>query len=289
MRLDFDKLPLTGWYPGHMLKAGREMQARLKLVDLVVELLDARIPATSRNPAFGPLFGNKLRCEVFTKGDLADEGASRAWQAHLRADGRNVRFVDATTGFGLARLVPWWQQLVEESRARSGAKHPLHRSIRVMIAGIPNVGKSTLVNRLAEGKKAVVGPRPGVTRHQQWIRLQGDAELLDTPGVLWPRIQSKRMELRLTLAGTIKDELIGAELVAEYLWDWSRTTPNALDFSLYGLPDLPETPEELLEAVGQRRGLLRAGGAINTAQSAAVLLKEFRDGRLGRATLDPVP
>jgi ribosome biogenesis GTPase A len=264
------------------------MQARLKLVDLVVELLDARLPATSRNPAFARLFGNKPRCEVFTKSDLAAAAACREWRRRLEGEGRVVRFVDAKAGHGLDGLVAWWQGLVAAARAHSGAKHALHRPVRVMIAGIPNVGKSTLVNRLAAARRAAVGPRPGVTRHQQWIRLADGAELLDTPGVLWPRIRSKRMELKLALAGTIKDELVGVELVAEFLWEWAFRNPDALDFRLYGLPAVPESPDALLTAVGTRRGLLRSGGEVDTAQSASVLLRDFREGRLGRVVLDLV-
>jgi ribosome biogenesis GTPase A len=288
-RAPIDSLPVTGWYPGHMLKAGRQIQERLALVDLVVELLDARIPQTSRNPAFGRILGSKPRCLVFTKCDLAAADASRAWRQYYEERGHAACFVDAVGGTGMADLLPTWQQLVEKARRRSGAKHSLHRPLRIMIAGIPNVGKSTLVNRLVARKQAKVGPRPGVTRSQQWLRLGDEAELLDTPGVLWPQITTKTMELKLGLTGGIKDELLGEELLAEFLWQWAGRHPGQLDFSWYGDLPPPATTEEVLATVGRRRGILRAGGAIDLRQAATVLLKDYRDGRLGRATLDEPP
>jgi ribosome biogenesis GTPase A len=292
MKIPLEKLPVTGWFPGHMLSANRQMAERLKLVDLVVELLDARIPATSRNPAFDQLFGHKPRCLVFTKSELADQSASASWQAWLEAQGQGggaVFFVDARTGTGLKRLVPGWHRLVEKRRRESGAKHTLRRPLRIMIAGIPNVGKSTLINRLSVSRRAAVGPRPGVTRNQQWIPLQGEVELLDTPGVLWPKIKDKRTELKLGLVGAIKDELVGAELLVEFLWEWARNNAGAMDWSGYDLMALPATSEELLDAVGRRRGILGPGGVVDSRQTADLILREFRDGKLGRITLDPVP
>jgi ribosome biogenesis GTPase A len=291
MKIPLEKLPVTSWYPGHMLSANRQMAERLKLVDLVVELLDARIPATSRNPAFDRLFGSKPRCLVFTKSELADPKASASWLQWFQENGNSdsAFFVDAQTGLGLKRLVPGWHRMVERRRRATGAKHALRRPLRIMIAGIPNVGKSTLVNRLSVTRRAAVGPRPGVTRNQQWIPLQGNVELLDTPGVLWPRIKDKRTELKLGLVGAIKDELVGAELLVEFLWEWARSNPGMLDLSDYDLTVLPATSEELLEAVGRRRGVLGPGGVVDTRQTADLILREFRDGKLGRITFDPVP
>ena len=159
-----------------------------------------------------------------------------------------------------------------------------------MIVGIPNVGKSTLINRLVASKRAAVGPKPGVTRHNQWIRLKGDVELLDTPGVLWPRIDSKEHELKLALCGSIREETVGPELLADYAWaQLSRQDQRDVAWDTYGLEKCPETPDAFLEAIGRRRGLLRAGGAVDPAQSAAILIKEIRDGRLGRLSFDPSP
>jgi len=272
-----------------MLRAGRQMREILALVDLVVELLDARIPRTSRNPALGRVFGAKPRCLVFNKSDLADPAMTRAWSEGLRAEGRPALFVDSLSGRGMDRLVPEWHRLIRAGRGEGGGRLGGLRPLRIMIAGIPNVGKSTLVNRLAERKRAQVGPMPGVTRHQQWIPLAGNVELLDTPGVLWPRFSDKRTELKLALTGAIKDELVGEELTAEYLWDWAAGHPGRLDFSAYRLDTCPAAAAELLDAVGRRRGLRRPGGAIDTRLSAQTLLREFRDGRLGRVTLDEPP
>jgi ribosome biogenesis GTPase A len=236
------------------------------------------------------MFGQKARVLVFTKCDLADAAQNRAWQEWYSANkGERVFFVDAQSGSGLSSLVPGWQEIVARRRRNSGAVQPLRRPVRVMIAGIPNVGKSTLVNRLSVSRRAAVGPRPGVTRNQQWIPLKGGLELLDTPGVLWPRIKSKEMELRLGLVGTIKDELTGPELLAEYLWWWARQHPGQVDFSIYRPEGELESAADLLEAVGRRRGFLGAGGVIDIGQSASVLLSDFRAGKLGRVTFDPVP
>ncbi len=289
LTIDFNRLNLTGWYPGHMLKAGRDMQERLKLVDAVVELLDARIPSTSRNPALRKLMEHKPRFVVFNKADLVGQDYARAWTDFLRSRGERALFLDALHGTNVHRLLPEMKQLVDAARKRRGATQPLLRPIRLMIVGIPNIGKSTLVNRLVTTKRAAVGPRPGVTRNQQWIRLNNGMDLLDTPGVLWPKIANKTAELKLALVGSIKDELVGEELLGEFLWDQLRIHAGAVAWDLYDLAECPETPDELFEAIGRRRGLLRAGGVVDRRQSAVLLLKDYREGRLGRLPLEPVP
>lgn len=263
------------------------MRDRLGLVDLVVELLDARIPRVSRNPAFAKLFGHKPVCMVFTKSALADATESAKWENWYKGKDKKVHFIDSLTGQGLSALVPGWRGQVEERRRRNGATTSLKRPLRIMIAGIPNIGKSTLVNRLAVGKRADVGPRPGVTRHQQWIPLEGSIELLDTPGVLWPKIASKRMELKLTACGAIKDELVGEELVSEYLLEFARHRPGCMEFGVYGLAQAPDSVDELLAAVGRQRGFLKPGGHVDLRKSAITVLRDFRNGRLGRVTLEP--
>lgn len=282
----FRTLPLTGWYPGHMLKAGREMHERLGLIDLVVLLLDARIPRTSRNPALEEAIAAKPRLFVFNKSDLADPAITREWQAHFATAGEAAAFVDAQHGPGVPQLLPRLQAAWEEERRRRGATRPLVRPMRIMICGIPNVGKSTLVNRLAQRHKAAVGPKPGVTRAQQWIRLQGGIELLDTPGVLWPRITDKETELLLGLAGTIKDEVIGEELLAEYLWFRLCHGGGQITWNKYGLDQCPADPHALLDTIAQRRGFLRQGGMPDRQQAAITFLADFRSGQLGRVTFD---
>ncbi len=285
----FETIPLTGWYPGHMLKAGRQIQEQLRLVDLVVELLDARIPQTSRNPAFDRLLGNKPRCLILTKRDLAADPATRAWiECFKQNENTTALALDSRNGREVGRLLPLFQRLVK-TEARTGLAKRALRPPRIMIVGIPNVGKSTLLNRLAAGKKAQVGPRPGVTRSQQWVTLRDRLELLDTPGVLWPRIQDKTTELKLGLAGTIKDELIGEELLAEYLLWWNRNHRSPLSFSSYGIESPGRDAEAMLEQIARRRGLLQGGGEIDRGRAASALLHDFRAGKLGRTTLDGLP
>jgi len=272
-----------------MLKAGRQMQACLKLVDLVVELLDARLPLSSRNPAFRRLLVGKPVCLVANKADLADPDSSQAWSAWFRHEGETAVFVSTRRRQDMEALVPALRDLVEADRRRRGAVRPLTRPVRIMIAGVPNVGKSTLVNRLAERRRAAVGPKPGVTRQNQWIRLRGNLELLDTPGVLWPQVRDKTHELQLALIGAMKDEIPGVDMIARCLWTCLRQRPGAVDWTPYGLLSPPENADDLLAAVGRRRGYLRPGGVVDILQSATALVKDFREGRLGRFTLEWPP
>ncbi|MFA4943932.1 MAG: ribosome biogenesis GTPase YlqF [Lentisphaeria bacterium] len=286
---EFDTIPLTGWFPGHMLKAGREMQQRLELVDVVVQILDARIPRASRNPAIEAACTHKPQLLVFNKADLAAPALTRRWEAWFAAGSIPALFVDGRTGGGAARLLPAARQLWEAERRRRGATRPLLRGLRLMIAGVPNVGKSTLINRLAERHKAAVGPKPGVTRATQWIRLQDGMEMLDTPGVFFPHLECKQDELLLGLAGCIKDEVIGEELLAEYLWFRlaQAPPPAATRWERYGLAAPPASADELLAAVAKRRGLFRAAAAsFDRRQSAIHLLLDYREGKLGRFTFD---
>jgi ribosome biogenesis GTPase A len=287
---DFNSLPLSGWYPGHMAEATRKIGESLRLVDLVVEVCDARIPGSSRNPAFDRLFENRPRCTVFNKADLADPDATARWKVwHER---RGIRFVplSACSGQGLRPLVDEWQATFEGIRRERGVNRPLQRSLRVLIAGVPNVGKSTLINRLAGERKVAVGPLPGVTRSTHWIPIQGAVELLDTPGVLWPKIRDKQHELRLALCGCIKDEVVGAQLLGEFLWYELARLGAPACWKLYDLPGCPESGSAFLHAVARRRGMLRSGGATDDERSASTVLREFRDGKLGRFTFElPAP
>ena len=288
--LDFGHLPLTGWYPGHMLKAGRSMQEVLRLVDLVVELVDARAPAATRNPRFRHLLQSRPVLLVANKADLADPVQSQHWQAYLEAQGERVTLLDSPHLTDPARLVASWKQVATSARRQRGATSELTRPVRLMIAGVPNVGKSTLVNRLCTERRASVGPKPGVTRQTQWVPLRGDVELLDTPGVLWPSIQQKEHELRLGLVGCIRDEVIGIELLTEFLWHTLRQQPHGLvNWALYGLDVAPATPEGFIAAVARRRGLLRLGGRCDRERASTGILKDFREGRLGRLTIEPPP
>ncbi len=286
----FNVLSLSGWYPGHMLKAGRAMQEVLRLVDLVIEVVDARAPASSRNPRFREMLQSRPAVLLLNKADLADARVSRRWQAHFEAAGERVFLVEAQGLGDPARLLASWRQLAEAARTERGVRLARTRPLRVMIAGVPNVGKSTLINAMSAGRRVQVGPKPGVTRQNQWVPLREDMELLDTPGVLWPKIADKEHELRLALAGCIRDEVIGIELLAEFLWvTLSRRPEASAAWSRYGLEAPPTTYPDFIAAVARRRGLLQAGGRIDHERSATAALKDFREGRLGRISLEVPP
>ena len=286
--IDFEQYPLTGWYPGHMLKAEKAMQEALKLVDLVVELIDARAPMSSCNPDLREILQNRPFLTVANKSDLADPKASKAWVEWYAKRGERLFMLDSRRTATLRGLPELWRKVVMEERAKRGATRPLARPVRIMIAGVPNIGKSTLVNHLLEKNKAQVGPKPGVTRQNQWIPLPGNVELLDTPGILWPRIETKRHELLLALLGNLKEEVVDKVLLSDYLCCRLSEQQN-VKWDVLGLAGCPETPDGLLEGLARRRGLLRQGGAVDYERAANAFLKDYRDGRLGRFTFDAVP
>jgi ribosome biogenesis GTPase A len=283
---DFNSLPLSGWYPGHMAEATRKIGETLKLIDLVVEVCDARIPASSRNPAFDRLFENRPRVTVFNKADLADPDGTGLWKTWHERHGIRFAPLSAGSGQGIAPLVEEWQVAFDGIRRERGVARPLQRPLRVLIAGVPNVGKSTLINRLAGERRAAVGPLPGVTRSTHWIPIRGSVELLDTPGVLWPKIRDKQHELRLALCGCIKDDVIGTQLLGEFLWHELARLGAPACWKLYGLPGCPESGSAFLQAVARRRGMILSGGVTDDERSASTVLREFRDGKLGRFTFE---
>jgi len=285
---DLNQYPLTGWFPGHMLKAGRQMHEALKLIDLLVELVDARAPLSTRNPELlRKLGGSKPALLVASKADLASAVISKDWQSWFTEQGERVFFLDAYKIANVRGLIQLWKKIVLEERAARGATRPLLRPIRIMILGIPNIGKSTLVNRLHEKKRALVGPKPGVTRQNQWIPLEDGVELLDTPGVIWPSIKNKCHELLLTLLGNIKDEIVGTYLVAQYLCLQLQESGKADALAgLVGSNIDGSDPEATLAALAQRRNFLLPGGVPDLERAAIALIKEFRDGRLGRVSLE---
>lgn len=288
MDIDFSQFPLSGWYPGHMLKAGKAMQDALKLVDLVVELIDARAPISSRNPDLRELLQQRPFLLVANKIDLADPKLSKQWAEYFASQGERLFLLDSRHVGNFRGLTETWRKVVTAERAKRGATRPLTRPIRVMIAGVPNIGKSTLINHLATRNKAQVGPKPGVTRQNQWIQLQGDFELLDTPGILWPHIRDKKHELLLALLGNLKEEVVDIVLVSDYLWTELKKHSN-VQWNILGLTQCPDSPDELLELVALKRGLLKQGGVPDPFRTAALIIKEYRDGRLGRFTLENPP
>jgi ribosome biogenesis GTPase A len=283
---DFNSLPLTRWFPGHMNKATRKINEVLKIIDLVVEICDARIPGSSRNPSFDQLFERKPRFVVFNKADLADPSMTGLWKAWYGRRGIRVAPVSAITGKGVAALVGEWRAAYMANPRQADIGKPLSHPLRVMISGVPNVGKSTLINHLAAKHSAAVGPNPGVTRINQWIPLKGGVELLDTPGILWPTLSDKTHELRLAICGCIRDPVIGNELLGEFLWYELARQNNPVQWDLYGLDHCPESCGELMQAIATRRGMLLQGGEVDLERSSTTLIRDFRDGKLGRFTFE---
>ena len=282
-------IPSLQWYPGHMRKAERLVKENLKLVDVVVELLDARIPLSSANPVLREIVGDKPRVIVLNKADLADEAATRAWVKYFAAEGIAAVPVDAVKGRGVKELVQAIAKCAKpktDKLVQHGAKA---RAARCMILGIPNVGKSSLINRLSGGSKTKVENRPGVTRAKQWIRLGAQLELLDMPGILWPKFEDQQAALHLAFTGAINDNVYDVASVVLLLLDTLRTKYPVYLKDRYRLEGELPSGVELLEGIGQKRGCLRAGGRIDDEKAQQIVLTDFRSGRLGHVTLDTLP
>lgn len=285
-----DLLPRNLWYPGHMLKAETAMRNALSLVDMVVLLVDARAPMATRNPRLEQRLIQRPRLLVANKADLAAPFISRRWKEAFAARGEELLLLDASRLRKPEALVRQWRDFALEQRRRRGATRPLLRPVRMMVVGIPNIGKSTLVNRLKERNVAKVADKPGVTRSNQWVTLAGgEVELLDTPGVLWPQLRDKAQELLLTTLGNIPDGSTDPILTATFLLERLRSLPIRDPLAPLGLPIVPDSPQEILEALARRRGMLSNGGEPSLPKAAAALLKQFRSGGLGRITLEPPP
>lgn len=272
------------WYPGHMTKTRREIEAQLKFVDLVAEVLDARLPLSSRNPDIDSIAAGKPRLILLNKSDLADRKITVAWAEKFRAQGLGVVVTDCKSGYGIDKIKPAAFSLLAEKRERDQAKG-MTKSVRMMVCGIPNVGKSALINRLAGAKKTRVEDRPGVTRARQWITVDNEFELMDTAGVLWPKFEDKGAAVRLALTGAIKDAVLDTtELALKMLEYLSQTAPESLT-SRYDI-DLDGTPLELFDRVCKKRGMLMRGGEPDYERCAAMLLDELRAGKLGPVSFE---
>ena len=279
------------WYPGHMTKAVRMMQENIKLIDIVIELLDARIPASSRNPDIDSLAEGKARLIVLNKADLADEKETKSFAELFREKGFTVTAMDSRRS-GTARMLnEAVRKACEEKLERNRKKGIINRPMRAMVAGIPNVGKSTLINTLAGRAGAKTGNKPGVTKGKQWIRLNKQVELLDTPGILWHRFDDPRIGERLALIGSINDDILDKRELSRALIGILRDkAPEAFTqrygISLSGQDNESLKDHEVLEAVAKARGALLKGGEPDIDKAAGLLLEDFRSGRLGRLTLD---
>lgn len=275
------------WYPGHMTKTRRQMEQDLKQVDAVCELLDARIPLSSRNPDIASLCGGKPRLVLLNRADLADPAMTERWRERFRREGLAAVKTDCKNKKGIAAFQPAVRELLAEKLQRYREKGQTGRALRLMVAGIPNVGKSTFINQISGRKSAKAENRPGVTRGRQWIASGPELLLLDTPGILWPKFEDPEVGRRLAYTGAVKDDILDtADLaagLAELLW---RRYPDRLR-ERYGFDAPPDAPGwQLLEALGRRRGFLISGGEADSERAARTLLEEYRSGKLGRLTLE---
>lgn len=276
------------WYPGHMTKAKRQMQEDLKLIDLIIELMDARIPLSSRNPDIDELGKNKARLILLNKSDLADERYNEQWSAYFQKKGFYVVKVNAKSGAGLKSIQGVIQEACKAKIERDRRRGIKNRPIRAMVVGIPNVGKSTFINSYAGKACAKTGNKPGVTKGKQWIRLNKTLELLDTPGILWPKFEDQEVGKRLAFIGSIKDEILNLEELSLELLDYIRTNYPGLLNTRYGIEE-EGTPVSLLEAVADKRKCLIRGQEIDYAKAAGIVMEEFRNGKIGRITLEFPP
>lgn len=275
------------WYPGHMTKTRRMIEEDVKLVDAVCEILDARIPIASRNPDIDAICGNKPRMIVLNRIDMADPALTKKWAEHFRAKGYAVLQTDCKTKKGISGFVPAVRTLLAEKLARYAEKGQVGRPLKLMVVGIPNVGKSTFINQIAGRKGAKAENRPGVTRGKQWITVDQGLLLLDTPGILWPKFEDPEVGMRLAYTGAVKDDILDTETLGCHLMELlAREYPQALT-ERYKI-DIPEEIDgwELLQAAGRKRGFLVSRGEVDTERMARVLLDEYRSCKLGTFTLE---
>ncbi len=274
------------WFPGHMTKTKRAIIEDIKLVDVVVELLDARIPLASRNPDIDTLVSNKPRVTVLNKSDLADPSVTARWVQYFENKGIKAIVIDSISGKGLPEVLSSVREALTD-KIKANEEKGISKSIRMMIVGVPNVGKSSFINKISKKASTKTGDKPGVTRGKQWIRLGNGYELLDTPGILWPKFEDQSIGIKLACTGAIKDEIVDPEELACMLIGILRKTYETELCSRYKLCDIDGLMDyEILEQIGKNRGFLRAGGVIDTERAAKILLDEYRSSTLGRISLE---
>lgn len=274
------------WYPGHMAKARREVTEKLKYIDVVIELLDARAPLSSRNPVIDELAEGKPRLILLNKTDLADPTVTKAWTSYFKENGASVISINSQNGQGTERIETACRELAKPLFERWESKGMKPRAIRVVILGIPNVGKSTLINRLASKRTANVGDRPGITKKQQWIKIGTSLELLDTPGILWPKFEDQLTGYRLAATGAIKDELLDFQDIALFVLTYLKKEYPTFIQARYKVDELPEDNVELFDLIGEKRGFLQKRGYIDYDKTAETVLRELRAGTIGAITLE---
>ncbi len=277
------------WYPGHMTKAKRMMQENIKLIDVVVELVDARVPISSQNPDIKKLAHQKPRIMVFNKVDLADPYETDRWESYFRDEGYVVIRVNSRTGQGIKQITQAVQIACKEKIERNRRRGLINKPMRAMVVGIPNVGKSTFINKLVGKSSAKTGNKPGVTKGKQWLKLKKDLELLDTPGVLWPKFEDQNVGMRLAMIGSIKEEILDTEGLSTHMLDFvSERYPRLLQDKYAGVTIEGKEGHEILADITLSRNLLKAGGEPDTLRMSKLLMEEFRNGKLGKVTLETI-
>lgn len=274
------------WYPGHMAKAKKQIKEKLALVDVTIEVVDARLPRSSRNPLLDAIMSGKPRVIALNKKDLAQDELTRHWITWFKAQGLGAVAVDSVSKQGIKELINEVKQKAEPGMKALEAKGRRRRAVRAMIAGIPNAGKSTLINAMVKQASAKTGNKPGVTKGTQWVRVVEDLELLDTPGLLWPKFEDQETGFKLAATGAVSDLVFSLEDVAKQLVLYLlENKPGALK-ERYKIEITDSEPEKILEEIGRKRGLLAAGGIVKIDQTAVLLVQEFRSGKLGKFTLE---
>lgn len=291
---------VINWYPGHMVKTKRQILEDLKLVDIVLELLDARIPVSSQNPDIKEIVGSKKKIVVLNKCDLAEEKENQKWVKDFENKGIKTVLTDSNSGVGVQELIRTIKEMAKEEVSKSIQKGRVGKSVRMMILGIPNVGKSSLINRMAKKTSAGVGNKPGFTKQKQWIRVSNEIELLDTPGILWPKFESETVGLHLSVTGTIKDEILEKTQMAFYLVKWFiqnkeerlleryKITKEELETITKTIENPNEQVAEIITRIAKKRGAILSGGYIDEERVAGIIIDDFRTGKMGRITIETV-
>ena len=274
------------WFPGHMAKAKREILVLMKLVDVVIELKDARIPNSSTNPMINEIVGNKPRLILLNKSDMADKKITKDWINYYKLNNIIALDIDSISGYNIQNIIPYLKLVLKDEFQKRIQKGITKTSIRAMILGIPNVGKSTLINKLAKRKAVNVGDKPGVTKTQSWIKISNDLELLDTPGILWPKFEDRQVGIKLAMAGSIKDEILDLQELSVLTIDFMKENyPNLLQ-ERYKLDDLTIDSNQLLENIAIKRGCILKGGVPDLERVEKLIMNEFRDLKIGRMSYE---
>lgn len=275
------------WFPGHMAKTRRLIKESLPLVDCVAEITDARIPKSSRNPEIDSLCASKPRILLLNKSDVSDPDANEKWIEHCKKSGIGAIAVDCKSGKGLNRFIPLVKGILKDKIEKNAQKGMAGRKIRIMVVGVPNCGKSTFINRMAGSNRLKTEDRPGVTRGRTWIDLGGNFEMMDTPGMLWPKFEDPKVGEKLAFCGAVKDDVIDTELLSCRLLETLAPSYPELLKARYKLSgELPREGYALLELIGRKRGMLISGGEVDTERASIIVLDEFRSGKIGRITLE---